>query len=167
MNILGNKKVVVITGSVWTGSRSAPRKMLVKDGVNRPAWFTTARGINDAHYNLISEAEYHLSKYEGQLFAHIEYGGNFIGIMQDDFEACLAASKNGVLVVGPPEIAAQVATHIPQATIFVFKDMLMELSDHLKEADQRGQIRRIDVDVLKPGAWSGTYKIIQNKLGLS
>jgi len=166
MNIPGNKKVVFITGSVWTGSRSAPRNMLVKDGFIRPTWFTTARRITDAHYRVISETGFHLAQAEDKLLAHIEYGGGFMGITKDDFESCLAAAENGTLVVGPPEMAAQVAARIPQTTIFAFKDILMELSDYLEEADQKGQLQRIDIDVLKPGAWSGVYEVMRESLGL-
>jgi len=42
----------------------------------------------------------------------------------------------------------------------------MELSDYLEEADQKGQLQRIDIDVLKPGAWSGVYEVMRESLGL-
>ena len=164
MNIPGNKKVVFITGSVWTGSRSAPRKMLVKDGFIRPTWFTTARRMTDARFRVISEAEFHLAQAEDKLLSHVKYGGGFMGIMKDDFESCMAESENGALVVGPPEMAAQVAAQIPRTIIFTFKDMLMEISDYLEEADQKGQLQRIDIDVLKPGAWAGVYNIMRELL---
>ena len=53
MKIPREKKVVCITGTVWTGSREAPRRMLVRDGFVRPIWFTTGHGISDAQYEVM------------------------------------------------------------------------------------------------------------------
>ena len=73
MHIPSNKKVVCITGSVWTGSRVAPRRMLVKDGFLRPTWFTTGRPLTDAEYRHVSVAQFHLTNAEKNVLAHIEY----------------------------------------------------------------------------------------------
>jgi len=160
------KKVVCITGSVWTGSRSAPRRMLVKDGFRRPTWFTTGRPLNDAQYRQISTTQFHLARARKNVIAHIRYRGSFIGVMRDDFEAAMAAAKQGVLVVGPPEIVAQLAARMPEAKVFSLKDRGMDLSGHLDEAQRSGQLHRVDVDVLAPGAWTEVHNSMAEIIGL-
>ncbi len=49
----------------------------------------------------------------------------------------------------------------------LLSDIQMELSDYLEEADRKGQLKRIDIDVLKPGAWSKAYDVIRDSLGFS
>jgi hypothetical protein len=166
LDIPGNKKVVCITGSVWTGSASAPRHLLVKDGFVRPTWFTTGRPLTDAHYRQISVTGFHMANADREVLAHIEYGGSFVGVMLDDFESALAAAERGVLIVGPPELAAGLAERIPKTTIFSLKEADTDLSGHLDEARKRGQVHRVDVDVLAPGAWEAIYRSIANVIGL-
>ena len=166
MQTSGKKKVVCITGSVWTGSRSAPRRLLVKDGFVRPTWFTTGRPMTDAHYRQISGTRFHLARAKKNVLAHIHYRSNFIGVMRDDFDAAMDKAVQGVLVVGPPEIAAQVAARIPLAQVFSLKGPQMELSKHLQAAEQSGQLHRIDVDVLAPGAWTDVHTSMAEIIGL-
>ncbi len=166
MHIPSNKKVVCITGSVWTGGQSAPRHMLVKDGFLRPVWFTTGRPLTDAEYFHISETQFHLANAEKEVLAHIEYGGSFVGVMREAFESAIANAETGILLVGPPEIVAQLAGKIPQAIIFSFKDTEMDLSKYSDDADRAGQLHRIDVDVLEPGAWSAVYRSMMDIIGL-
>ena len=158
MKIPEDKKIICITGSVWTGSRRAPRHMLVREGYVRPEWFTTEYRITDAEYRHISETEFHLARASDEVFVHIIHGGNFVGIMKQAFEIALAASQRGLLVVGPQELAAQVAATIPRALIFALKEAPMQLSPHLTEAEKRGQLHRLDVDVLAPGAWAEVHR---------
>jgi hypothetical protein len=162
-----NKKVICITGSVWTGSRSAPRRMLVQDGFLRPVWFTTGRPLSDARYRQISQTQFRIARSKRKVLAHVGYRGSFMGVMQDDFDAAMAAARQGVLVVGPPEIAAQLAASVPGATVFSLKDAGMDLSRHLEDARQSGQYHRIEVDVLAPGAWSEAHRHMLEILGLS
>ena len=166
MHIPSNKKVVCITGSVWTGSRNAPRHMLVKDGFLRPTWFTTGRPLTDAEYRHVSVTRFHLANTEKNILFHIEYGGSFVGVMREDFESAMVNAEQGVLVVGPPEIAAQLAATIPQAIIFALKDAEMELSGYFDDAHRRGQLYRVDVDVLAPGAWMTVYRSMIDIIGL-
>jgi len=166
METTGDKKVVCITGSVWTGSRAAPRHMLVKDGFLRPTWFTTGRPLTDAQYNHVSATQFHMANADTKVLVHIEYGGSFIGVMRDDFEIAKAAAKQGVLVVGPPEIAAQLGVAIPEAFIFSLKDVDMDLSEHLDAANRSGQLHRVDVDVLEPGAWTEVHRSMVETIGL-
>jgi hypothetical protein len=166
MHIPDDKKVVCITGSVWTGSRSAPRRLLVKDGFRRPTWFTTGRPLTDADYNAVSETRFHMANAETRVLAHIEYGGDFIGVMRDDFETAVNAAEQGVLVVGPPEIASQLAVAIPRAIVFSLKDADMDLSEHLDPIRRSGQLHRVDVDVLQPGAWTEVYRSMIEVIGL-
>lgn len=167
INIPGDKNVVCITGTVWTGSNSAPRHMLMKEGFLRPTWFTTGRAFNDADYRHISTAQFHLAMTDENVLAHIEYGGNFIGIMTEDFESAVTSAERGALVVGPPEIAAQLAAKIPQAVLFAFKDVQMDLSKHLEAATRANQLHRIDVDVLEPGVWLEVYRLMIDIIGLA
>ncbi|MCP3871079.1 MAG: hypothetical protein GY703_23865 [Gammaproteobacteria bacterium] len=166
MKIPTDKKIVCITGSVWTGSRRAPRHMLVKDGFVRPVWFTTAHRINDAKYQHISETEFHIAKADGKLLAYIEYGGNFVGIANEALEAALSASQVGSLIVGPQDLVAGVAAKISSAIIFTLKDASMDLSPHLEDTERRGQLHRLDVDALAPGAWGDVYQEMSRVLGL-
>ena len=166
MQIPGNKKVVSITGSVWTHKRNAPRHMLIDDGFLRPTWFTTRRALTDADYRRISTAEFHAACAANQVLAHLEYYSSFIGVLEKDFEATMAAAGQGVLIVGPPEIAAQLVVKIPQAIVFSFKDPQMELSEHLDSANRAGQVHRIDIDVLEPGAWAEVYVRMMEIIGL-
>ena len=165
MHIPSNKKVVCITGSVWTGSRVAPRRMLVKDGFLRPTWFTTGRPLTDAEYRHVSEAQFHLTNAEKNVLVHIEYAGGVVGVMREDFETAMVNAEKGVLLVGPPEIAAQLAATIPQAIIFSFKSDGMELSEYSEAAHRAGQLHRIDVDVLEPGGWITVYRSMMDIIG--
>lgn len=167
MSLPGGKQVVFITGSVWTGSRSAPRKMLVREGFLRPVWFTTTGRLTDAEYRMISDTEFHLARADGGVLAHMSYGGGTLGISKADYDHSMHASKRGVLMVGPPQIAAQVASQIPQTRLFAFKDIGMELSEHLAPAANSGQLQRIDVDVLQAGAWGEVNDFICDTLGLA
>lgn len=155
-----NKRIICITGSVWTGSRHAPRHMLVREGYVRPEWFTTGYRITDAEYRRISETHFHLSMSNDEVFVHVTHGGDFVGIMKQSFEDALTASRRGVLVVCPPELAAQVAATIPRALVFSLKETPMQLSPHLAGAERRGQLHRLDVDVLAPGAWAEVHRSI-------
>jgi len=166
MQMSGKKKIVCVTGTVWTGSRSAPRRLLVKDGFVRPTWFTTGRPINDALYRQMSDSRFHLAQLSRQVLAHIRYRSNFIGVMRDDFMAAMDRAQQGVLVVGPPEIAAQVAAQFAEAQVFSLKGPRMELSEHLEAAAQSGQLHRVDVDVLAPGAWTDVHRFMADIIGL-
>ena len=166
MHMPNNKKIVCITGSVWTGSRSAPRRMLVKDGFLRPAWFTTGRPLTDAEYHQITVTRFHLENAAGNLLVYTEYGGSFVGIMREDYQSAMDNAEQGVLVVGPPEIASQLAAAIPETIVFSFKDPGMDLSEFDGEAHLRGQLHRIDVDVLEPGAWKAVYRSMMEIIGL-
>ena len=166
MSEFENKKIVCVTGSVWTGSRSAPRRLLVRDGFVRPNWFTTGRPISDAQYRQISVGQFHLALAKKNVLAHIRYRGSFIGIMRDDFEAAMSKSSQGVLVVGPPEIAAQMATRFPRAKVFALKGPRTTMSAHLDAAAQSGQLHRVDVDVLAPGAWTNVHTEMLEIIGL-
>ena len=166
MEIPINKKLVCITGSVWTGSRSAPRRLLVKNGFLRPVWFTTRGPINDAGYKHLSETEFHLHNANANILAHIEYGGDYVGILKQEMESAMQQSERGALVVGPHEIAAQIAAALPRTIVFTLKEKDMALSPKLNEVQKQGQLHRIDVDVLQPGAWTDAYVLICEKLGL-
>jgi len=166
VNIPPTKKIVCITGTVWTGGRDAPRRMLVRDGFLRPIWFTTGRPVSDAQYELISTGHFHLAHAESKVLAHMKHGGDYVGILTEDFEDAVIGAQAGVLVVGFPEIVAQLASALPQAVIFAFKNQDMELSEHLVEATRNGQLHRLDVDVLEAGAWSDVYQKITSTLGI-
>jgi hypothetical protein len=166
MHIPSTKKVVCITGTVWTGSRSAPRRMLVREGFIRPTWFTTSRRITDANYFRTSITNFRLAKAKNNVLAHTRYGGSVVGIMQEFFDDAMNAAKQGVLIVGPPDIAAQVAEKVDQAIVFVLKDVQMGLSAKLDDAVRTGQLHRIDVDVLAPGAWTEVHRTMMDILGL-
>jgi hypothetical protein len=161
-----SKRIVCITGTVWTGSRSAPRRLLIRDGFLRPIWFTTGRPVTDAEYEVISTAEFHLASAESRVLAQAKHGGDFVGILKQDFEDAVVGSQAGVLVAGFPEIVAQVAKEHPQAVVFALKGPGSELSDHLAEAARGGQLHRLDVDVLEPGSWGEVHGIMLRTLGL-
>jgi hypothetical protein len=166
MDIPGNKKVVCITGSVWTGSDSAPRHLLAKDGFVRPTWFTTGRRLTDAHYQQTTATRFHMANADNEVLAFIEYGGSFVGIMLDDFDTAMAAAERGVLIVAPPEFAARVAARIPKAIVFSLKGVDMDLSEHLDDAKKSGQLHRVDVDALAPGAWEEVHRFMAGVIGL-
>jgi hypothetical protein len=140
--------------------------MLVKDGFQRPTWVTTGRPLTDATYNRISSTQFHLARAEDNVLAHIEYGGNSIGVLVKDFETALADAEQGVLVVGPPEIAAQVLVKVPKTLIFALKEAETDLSEHLDDASRTGQLHRIDIDVLEPGVWTDVYSVMMTTIGL-
>jgi hypothetical protein len=141
--------------------------MLVKDGFLRPVWFTTYHPATDAQYNLITTGEFHMACANDEVLAYMKYGSDFVGIMKDDFENALNTSSRGVLIVGPQEIIALVFQRIPQAIIFTLKNIPMEISPHLAEANQKGQLHRIDVNVLQPGAWSEVHNAMLSVLKIS
>jgi hypothetical protein len=140
--------------------------MLVKDGFRRPAWFTTGRPLSDAQYRQISATRFHLARAKRNVLAYIEYRASFIGVMRDDFEAAMAAATQGVLVVGPPEIAAQLAAKMPEAKVFSLKSQGIDLSGHLDAVQRSGQLYRVDVDVLAPGAWTLVHNSMAEIIGL-
>jgi len=166
MKIPAGKKVVCITGSVWTGDDNAPRHLLVKDGFVRPIWFSTRVGINDAEYRRITHTEFHLARANNKILLHIKYANDSIGIMKESFLNAIEESSLGVLVVATQDIAAQLSEKIPQTTIFSLKNSNMELSKHLKKAKLRGQVYRIDVDTQEIGAWNNVHETMLDILGI-
>ncbi|MCP3671453.1 MAG: hypothetical protein GY814_13685 [Gammaproteobacteria bacterium] len=140
--------------------------MLVKDGFLRPAWFTTDRKLSDAGYTSISINAFHLANVSQMILAYFKYGGSRVGIMRQAFISAMEDAEKGVLVVGPPEMAAQLAASIPKAIIFTLKDLSMDLSPHLREANSKGQLHRVDVDVFEPGAWTEVHSKMLDILGI-
>jgi len=166
MEIPSNKKVVCITGNVWTGTRAAPRHMLVKDGFIRPIWFTTDRKVSDASYFNISSGALHMANANEEVLVSFKYGGSWVGIMREAFTSAMERAEKGVLLVGPQEMAAQLASRIPRTIVFTLKNESMDLSPHIKEVLSRGQLHRIDVDVFQPGAWTEVHAKMLGILGL-
>jgi len=161
------KKIVCITGTLWTGDEDAPRKRLVHEGFVRPVWFTTSRGITDAEYGRITDAQYHLALSRHEVLVHTGYGAGHMGIMKTAFDAALAESKRGVLVVGPPAIAAQLANLYPHAVLFALKCAGMQLSEELAVAGLSHRVHRIDVNSWQPGAWTHAFEEMMRVLGVS
>jgi hypothetical protein len=95
--------------------------------------------------------------------------GGFHGININDFENALESSSKGVLVVGVgfQEIVAQVSKKISQVIIFTVKNISMDISPHLFKADSKGQLHRIDVNILEPGAWTEVHNEMLKTLNLS
>ena len=166
MHIPPGKKLVCITGTNWTGRRNAPRRLLVRDGFERPTWFTTERRYHDADFRYLSETEFHLKNAASEVHAYFEYSGSYMGILIEEIEAALEKSERGALIVGPPEIAEQTAEAVPNCIVFALKAREMKLSQRLEKARRQGQLHRIDVDISNPGAWSKVYALISEKLGI-
>jgi hypothetical protein len=166
MNDPTNKRIVCITGTVWTGSNSAPRKLLVKDGFERPGWFTTGHTITDAEYRHVSHARFHQAVANDEVLVHTPYGSDQVGILRKDFQDALENSKLGVLIVGPQEIVAQIAQLKEHAEIFVLKMESMNLSHHLTDIELGGRLHRVDVDFSRAGAWSKVHTYMLQVLGL-
>lgn len=160
------KKIVCITGSVWTGNRRAPRHMLIKDGFLRPHWFTTYHPVTDARFKFIRPVEFHMARANDEVLAYIKYGSDYAGIMKTDFYDALNNSINGALVYGPQEIIAQIFDMFPETVIFDLKDNHMEPTDQLEEANRRGQVHRQEINVLQPGAWVEVHNQMLKVLNL-
>jgi guanylate kinase len=161
-----HKRIVCITGTVWTGSNSAPRKLLVKDGFERPAWFTTGHAITDAQYQHVSHARFHQAVADDEVLVHTSYGSDQVGILRKDFQDALANSKLGILIVGPQEIVAQIAQFEQRAVIFTLKTESMDLSHYLTDTELGGRLHRVDVDFSRAGAWSKVHAYMLQVLGL-
>jgi len=101
---------------------------------------------------------------DDKVLAWMKYGGDFDGIMTDDFDYAIKRSRIGILIVGPQEICAQVAGKFSQTIIFALKDQGMKLSPHLSSANSSGQLHRLNINVLKPGAWSRVYRDMKKVL---
>ena len=166
MTQTSGKRIVCVTGTVWTGSPAAPRHKLVRDGFKRPTWFTTSRPIHDGSYNLIDPAEFQKAKLENRVLAYIKHAGDYVGIMKADLEEALAESPLGALIACPQEIASQIAGELPRTIVFVLKDIQMELCPELSVAQKKGQLHRIDVDILAPGAWTEVHEKMSEIMGL-
>ena len=164
--MLSDKKIVCITGSVWTYKHNAPRHLLLKQGFLRPRWFTTGRAFGDADYDYISETSFQIAKLESRVLVHMEYGSEITGIMRDKFQEAMDQASAGVLVVGFPEIVAQIAESHPQAVIFAFKPEGSELSEKLDAAKRKKQLHRIDVDELEVGAWDEVMAQIEQTIDI-
>ena len=166
VSVPNSKKVVCITGNVSTGRKSAPRRLLVRDGFVRPKWFTTDLEITDGDYRHLSMHSLNMAKLEKDVLVELPFAGGVVGILCRDFESAMTAARQGVLVVGPPEIAAQLAHKIPQTIVFAFEDAAMELPRHLDDLQTTGQLHRIDINVLSPGAWTDAYRSMMKVMGL-
>jgi len=160
------KYIVCITGTVWTGSNSAPRKLLVKDGFERPSWFITGHAITDAEYRHVSHTQYRQAVANDEVLVHTLYGNDQIGILRKEFQDMLENSKLGVLIVGPQEIVAQIALLNERAVIFALKTESMTLSHHLTDIELGGRLHRVDVDFSRAGAWSKVHTYMLQVLGL-
>ena len=155
-----NKKIVCITGTLFSGHNDVPRKSLVRAGFERPRWFTTGRKLNDAAYYRISQGSYKLALMKGEVFVHTHYAGADIGIMEHDLNTALQHSKKGVVIVSPVEIAAEIAINTPSATIFTLKNDAMAISTHLEKAKISGQLHRVNIKSDEPGAWQEAMEYI-------
>ena len=153
-----SKSIVCISGTVWSADLHAPRKRLVAAGFVRPVWFTTDREITDGRYVRISETQYHMAAARREVLVHVEYGGGYMGIMKREFEAALQESARGVLVVGPPEVAVQIAERFPEAILFVFRCVDMQLSDQLAAVAKSPRFHGIDLESWEAGAWDHAYE---------
>lgn len=161
MNSHTTKKIVCITGSLWTHKHDAPRHLLVKEGFKRPLWFTTGRVLHDADYEVISKTSFHLAQANSEVLAFSEYGQVYSGILRDSFDRALEEAETGVLVVGFPEVIAQIANTFSHAKVFAFKPEGSDLSEILKPIKKRGQLNRIEIDVLETGAWDQVMDTIK------
>jgi len=165
MTLPGNKKIICITGTVWTYGTDAPRHQLIGNGFVRPTWFTTGRRITDAHYMRITTGGFHLACAKDEVLAYIKYGSDFIGISYQDMKQAIDQSTLGVLVVGPQNLVVQIAEKLPQTMIFTFKEGEMMLSSELNDAQRRGQVRRIDINTQQSNAWHQvTHTILEHCL---
>ena len=108
--------------------------MLVREGFIRPIWFTTGRTTSDAGFETISTGAYHRACAKSEVLAHTDYGGFFSGIMKKDFEDAAIGARIGVLVVGFPEVVAQIAVALPRTVVFALKGI--DRSEQLILADQ-------------------------------
>ena len=161
-----HKRIVCITGTVWTGSNSAPRKLLVEDGFVRPDWFTTGHAITDAEYRRVSHARFHQAVADDEVLVHTKYGSDQVGILRRDFQDAMENCKLGVLVVGPQEIVAQIAQLKNQVEIFALKTESMDLSHYLTDIEIGGRLHRVDLDFSRAGAWSKVHTHMLQVLGL-
>ena len=123
--------------------------------------------MTDAQYRQVSNTQFHLARAKKNVLAFVRYRGGFIGIMHDDFDAAMNRSSQGVLIVGPSEIAAQVAVTFPSARVFALKGPRMGMPDHLEAAERSGQLHLIEVDVLATGAWTNVHASMMEIIGLS
>ncbi len=168
MRIPGDKRVVCLTGNVWTKERASdPRRVLVEHGFRQPNWFTTGLPTTEEGVYAVMPGDFRLGKVEDRILAHIDFGGDTYGITKSALEEALTTSKEGALVVGPQDIVAQVADAIREAVVFTIKSENMDLSRHLEEANKRGQVHRIDVDTSAARAWEKANDSIFETLGLA
>ena len=123
--------------------------------------------MTDAQYRQVSNTQFHLARAKKNVLSFVRYRGGFIGIMRDDFDAAMNRSSQGVLIVGPPEIAAQVVVTFPSARVFALKGPRMDMPDHLEAAERSGQLHLIEVDVLATGAWTNVHASMMEIIGLS
>lgn len=165
MTITSGKKIVCITGSLWTHKHDAPRHLLIKEGFIRPRWFSTGRVINDADYEVLSESSFHLAMAESKVLAHMKYAGVYSGIMKDKFQQAIEEAQTGILIVGFPELIEQIADQYANAIVFAFKPEGSALSEHLEPARKKRQLHRIDIDILEVGAWDDVMNEIKEVVG--
>ena len=167
MRVPAGKKVVCMTGNVWTGESALdPRNLLVDKGYRHPMWFTRGLPLQERGIKNVTRGEYKLARYEGRLLAASNFGSDEFGILKEDMEEALAEAPRGALVSGPQDIVAQVADEIRDAIVFTLKSEKMKLSKHLKKAKARGQVVRIDIDSDNPVSWRKAHEQILEKLGI-
>ena len=168
MLIPGDKRVVCLTGNVWSKERAFdPRRVLLEHGFRQPNWFTTGLPTTAEGVYSIMPGDFRLGKLEDRILAHIDLGGDTFGIAKSALEEALTTAKEGALIVGPQDIVAQVADAIRKTVVFTIKSENMELSPHLEEANKRGQVHRIDVDITAVRAWDKVNDSIFETLGLA
>ena len=168
MRIPADKKVVCLTGKVWTKARASdPRVMLEQYGFIQPNWFSTGLPVTKSGMFSIPGGDFRRFKLEHEILAFVEFGGDQIGILKQDLEETLTTCKRGALIVGPQEIAAQVAEEISQAVVITLLDENMPLSRELVDAKKRSQVNRINIDTLKTRAWDNAHKEISKILNFN
>ncbi len=167
MLALGNKKIVCITGTVSSARETeAPRYLLLKEGFQRPLWFTSYHSLNDADYEVVSDGSYHVAKMNNRVLADMEYGNGHVGIFTDRFEQACTASKLGVLIAAHPHIVTQIVDKFPTTTTFALKSPGMELNPELLPISHSTHFHRIDVDISHAGAWADALEHMKEYLGI-
>jgi len=162
--VKNGKKIIGITGNVWTGLNSTPWRLLEQKGFQSARWFTTYRRLAGDKYRFISPEKYHILLANDEVLAHMSFGSYNLGIRTDDFKRAMKSTRVGVLVVGFEEIIRQVAEKFSQIIVFLLKDFSMQEPPSSYGPGMEGKVHRINLDSESTSEWSKCFVVMENIL---
>lgn len=132
---MGDKKIC-ITGTAIAGQHPDGPKRLLQLGFQRPDWYTVGGSrLTDAYQRWLTIGQLLLAIRDGLVLA--DYTSSLfgrVGILHEDYDFARKSADEGVVVMGPWEICAQIAEKHSDAKVFAILSPHAHVPKKLEES---------------------------------